>query len=139
MTRIMIFGTFDMIHAGHEDFFRQARELAPDPFLIVSVARDDVVERIKGSRPKHTEDERLATVKAHRLVDEAVLGDEEGYVAHIVAQKPHFIGLGYDQVGEYVELLEEDLRMAGLETKIVRLQPYQPEVFKTSKLSRQDI
>ena len=38
MTRIMVFGTFDMIHAGHEDLFRQARALAKEPYLIVSVA-----------------------------------------------------------------------------------------------------
>jgi glycerol-3-phosphate cytidylyltransferase-like family protein len=69
-------------------------------------------------------------------VDEAVLGDEDGYIAHIVAQNPQIIGLGYDQTGEYVERLEQDLRAAGLETKIVRLQPFQPETFKTSKLAR---
>jgi cytidyltransferase-like protein len=136
MTRIMVFGTFDMIHAGHEDLFRQARALAPDSFLIVSVARDSAVERIKGITPKHSENERLALIAKHELVDEAVLGDEEGYVAHIVAQKPHIIALGYDQIGEYVDNLESDLRAEGLETKIVRLQPYQPDVFKTSKLSR---
>ncbi len=56
MTRIMVFGTFDMIHEGHADLFRQARALASDPYLIVSVARDAVAQRIKGNRPRHSED-----------------------------------------------------------------------------------
>ena len=144
MTRIMVFGTFDMIHAGHEDFFKQARALvnseqsrgAAQPYLTVSVARDSAVQRVKGMRPKHSEEERLNLVKAHPLVDDAILGDEDGYMKHIRANMPDIIALGYDQAGEYVQRLEEDLRAAGLKTQIVRLKPHRPDVFKTSKLSR---
>ena len=134
MTRIMVFGTFDMIHAGHEDLFRQARALAKEPYLIVSVARDEVAERIKGFRPRHAEEERRAMVAAHTLVDEAVLGDVQGYVGHIRANIPDVIALGYDQTGEYVETLDNDLREAGLHARIMRLSAFKPEVYKTSKL-----
>src|SRR3989344_5946032 len=51
MVRIMIFGTFDMLHEGHLDFFRQARSLAAGPHLIVSIARDASVARVKGAPP----------------------------------------------------------------------------------------
>ncbi len=134
MTRIMVFGTFDMIHAGHEDFFRQARSLALDPFLIVSVARDSAVKRIKGVSPRNRENERLAIIAANPLVDKAVLGDEVGYISHIRANAPQIIALGYDQDGEYVERLEEDLRKAGLTVRVERMEPYNPEEYKTSKL-----
>lgn len=134
MVRIMVFGTFDIIHEGHADFFRQARALAPDPFLIVSVARDSSVARIKGIMPHHTETQRVVMVAAHPLVDEAVLGDNIGYINHIVLKRPDMIALGYDQEGEYVHTLEQDLRNAGLGTKVVRLKPYKPEIYKTSKL-----
>jgi cytidyltransferase-like protein len=134
MTRIMVFGTFDMIHAGHENFFGQARALAKDSYLIVSVARDATVLRVKGRAPAQTESERLAKLTAHPLVDEAVLGDSDGYVAHIVKAEPDIIALGYDQTGEYVESLAEDLRAAGIEPTIVRLKPHEPETYKTSKL-----
>jgi cytidyltransferase-like protein len=135
MKKIMVFGTFDMVHPGHEDLFRQARALAPDPHIIVSVARDVVAERIKGFRPHHSEDERRKTVAAHRLVDEAVLGDAEGYIGHIRATMPDIIALGYDQKGEYVERLEKDLKDAGMDTRVVRLEAFKPETYKTSKLS----
>jgi cytidyltransferase-like protein len=134
MTRIMVFGTFDMLHKGHEDFFAQARTLGKDPYLIVSVARDEAAKKVKGSRPQHSEKERLATVSAHSLVDEAVLGDKEGYMAHIISAHPDIIGLGYDQSGEYVEHLAHDLAGAGLATRVVRLKAFEPEHYKTSKL-----
>ncbi|HTR18486.1 MAG TPA: adenylyltransferase/cytidyltransferase family protein [Candidatus Paceibacterota bacterium] len=135
MTRIMVFGTFDMVHAGHEDFFAQARALAKEPHLIVSVARDENVVRIKGKKPRNTADERRALLAAHPLVDEVVLGDEEGYLDHIIAAKPDIIALGYDQHGDYVDRLENDLTKAGLSVKVVRLKALEPERLKTSKLN----
>lgn len=134
MTRIMVFGTFDMIHPGHENLFEQARALAPDPFLVVSVARDSAARRHKGVAPHNTEDMRCETVAKHPLVDRAILGDEEGYIAHIAKEVPDIIALGYDQKGEYVDELESKLKEAGLAPRIVRLEAFQPETFKTSKL-----
>lgn len=134
MTRIMVFGTFEMLHEGHLDFFRQARALASDPHLVVSVARDDAAARVKGARPGKTELERLRLVEACELADEAVLGDKEGYMTHILRIQPDIIALGYDQSGEYVRHLEGDLGSAGLRTQVVRLKPFKPEIYKTSKL-----
>ena len=48
--------------------------------------------------------------------------------------KPDIIALGYDQNGEYVENLAHDLQDIGLRARIVRLKPYKPEIYKTSKL-----
>ncbi len=135
MTRIMVFGTFDIVHAGHEDMFRQARALATEPFLIVSVARDNIVERIKSARPRNSEKARLANVRKNPLVDEVMLGDEGDHIPHIIAAKPSIIALGYDQEGEYVLDLKEKLAAAGITVDIVRLSAYKPEIYKTSKLA----
>ncbi len=134
MTKIMIFGTFDMVHPGHEDFFRQARALAPNPFLVVSIARDSVVLRVKGKASRHSEIERLQVVGAHAAVDHVILGDEVGYMAHIKKVNPDIIALGYDQTGEFVADLRRDLKEAGLSTRIKRTRSHKPEIFKTSKL-----
>ena len=134
MTRIMVFGTFDMIHEGHEALFREARSLAPEPFLIVSIARDASVIRIKGRAPRNGEDARRRHVASHPLVDKAVLGDAIGYIPHIIAEDPHVIALGYDQSGEYVETLARDLVAAGCAPKIARMSAHAPHVYKTSKL-----
>jgi cytidyltransferase-like protein len=134
MARIMVFGTFDMIHQGHADLFRQARALAKEPFLIVSVARDSAVLRHKGQQPRRNERERLEQVQAHPGVDKAILGDEEGFVKHIAFERPDIIALGYDQQGEYVENLEHELAQAGLHPQIARLEAHEPDIYKTSKL-----
>jgi cytidyltransferase-like protein len=134
MTRIMVFGTFDMVHAGHEDLFRQARALSPEPYLIVSIARDASVARIKGAVARRSEKERLAAVSENALVDLAVLGDSDGYIEHIKAASPDIIALGYDQEGEYVRNLARDLASAGLSTQVIRLSAHKPDVYKTSKL-----
>ncbi len=136
MTRVMVFGTFDMIHAGHENLFRQARAMTDEPYLIVSVAREATVRRIKGSAPRIDEQARLAQLTTHPLVDEAVLGDvdDDHYIGHILAARPDLIALGYDQEGEFVDGLADDLKAAGLDTTIVRLQAFEPEKYKTSKL-----
>ena len=134
MVRIMVFGTFDMIHEGHEDMFKQARALAVDPSLIVSVARDSAAKRHRGFAPRNSETVRRELVAAHALVDRAVLGDEKGFLEHIAQESPDIIALGYDQAGEYVDGLEEQLAANKLFPKIVRLQSFHPETFKTSKL-----
>lgn len=135
MTKILVFGTFDIIHPGHESLFEQARSLADDPYLIVSLARDSVAARIKGFAPRHRESERLAALAAHPLVDRAVLGDEIGYLRHVTEEDPDIIALGYDQKGEYVDQLEHDLKRAGMRTRVIRLKPHKPELYKTSKLA----
>jgi len=134
MTRIMVFGTFDMVHEGHVDFFRQARSLAPRPYLIVSIARDAIATRIKGAKPRRSEKERHALLSRNTFVDEVVFGQEDGYIEHIAEAKPDIIALGYDQMGKFVDRLERDLTNAGVRAKVVRLQAFQPEKYKTSKL-----
>jgi FAD synthetase len=130
-TRIMVFGTFDTLHPGHLDFFQQARALAENPYLIVSIARDANVLKIKQRLPDNPELQRLTAVKMCKLVDEAILGNQTGYLEHIKRLRPDIIALGYDQTA-YTTSLPEDLQAAGLATTIVRLQAHRPEIYKTS-------
>lgn len=132
----MVFGTFDMIHAGHVDLFRQARTLADDVHLIVSVARDANVARIKKQRPRNDELRRVGELQKSGYADEVVLSGESDHVPHILSARPDIIALGYDQEGEYVNGLQEMLKKKGLSVRIVRLEPHYPDTFKTSKLIR---
>jgi len=133
--RVMAFGTFDVLHKGHADFFRQARALAGGyglpPFLIVSVARDKNVARIKGQPPLHDERQRLKSVQTNPLVDRAVLGGTGDHVPHIARERPDIIVLGYDQ-RNYIRGLAAALEKRGLSPKIVRLKPFQPHKYKSS-------
>ena len=76
----------------------------------------------------------MAHVAEHPLVDKAMLGDEVGYLKHIMEEKPDIIALGYDQSGEFVDDLEHDLEKEGMSVRVVRLAAHRPDVYKTSKL-----
>jgi FAD synthetase len=131
--KIMVFGTFDGLHKGHLNFFKQARTLAANPYLIVSIARDKNVFKIKGEYPAKNEKARLALVKKSRLANRVILSGLARHVPHIAREKPDLIALGYDQRA-YVKNLKEDLKKAGITAKIVRLKPYKEKIYKNHLL-----
>jgi len=124
--KVMVFGSFDPMHKGHEDFFNQAKKFGD--YLIVVVARDKSIVKLKNHLPRFSEDERLAAVKENKLVDKAVLGNEKNYGAVIEELKPDIIALGYDQ--KIPETLKNTLK----KYKIITLKPYMPEIYKSSKI-----
>lgn len=123
--KVMVFGAFDILHPGHLDFLRQAR--GKGDFLIVSVARDKNVKKVKGVAPVFSEKERLQNMRTLRIVDKAVLGGIDDPSPHIKKENPDVIALGYDQ-GDYIDDLL-DLRI-----KVVRLRPFKPNNYKSSKI-----
>lgn len=131
----MIFGTFDVLHKGHISLFKQARRLSQNPFLIVSVARDVNVKKIKGRMPRLKEALRLQEIKRQPLVDKAVLGGLKNYLGHILKLRPKIIALGYDQT-HYVKDLGHLLTKRGLKVKIKRLKPFKPHIYKSSLVKK---
>jgi FAD synthetase len=134
-TRILVFGTFDVLHKGHIKFFQQARRLSAKPFLIVSVARDINVKLIKGRFPEKREKQRLKEIKKIKIVNQAVLGANKNYLSHIIKTKPQIIALGYDQKS-YTKNLKSQLNKLGLSVKIFRLRPYRPNIYKSSIIKK---
>ncbi len=130
----MGFGTFDGLHLGHLNFFKQARKLSPEGTLIVSIARDKNVFRIKKAWPRLDEKKRFNLVKKSKLVDEVVLAGIKNHITHIKKARPDIIALGYDQKA-YVKNLKKDLKLNGLDVKVVRLKPYKEKVYKNSLIN----
>lgn len=68
-------GCFDIIHPGHIDLLRRARDLGTR--LIVGINSDASVRRIKGSpRPFFSQDDRAAILNGLESVDEVRIFDE---------------------------------------------------------------
>jgi FAD synthetase len=131
-TTVMVFGTFDIFHKGHESFLKQAKKLGDH--LIVVIARDKTVEKVKKQRTVNNEQERLRIIKNSGLADEIIPGNIKNKYAVIQKYKPDVIALGYDQKF-FIDKLEEKLKDFKLsKTKIVRLKPHKPEIYKSSKL-----
>ena len=137
-TKVMVFGTFDGLHEGHINFFQQAKDFIENSFLIVSIARDKNVLRIKGEYPDKNEIERMNLVKKCKLVNKVVLSGIKNHLPHIVKIHPDIIALGYDQE-EYVENLKKDLKNKGILVKIVRLKPYGKNIYKNHLLKKKKL
>ncbi|HEV2106843.1 MAG TPA: PfkB family carbohydrate kinase [Thermomicrobiales bacterium] len=88
-------GVFDLLHAGHVQFLRMARELGD--ILVVGVNSDASVRRLKGkSRPINSERDRLALVAALDVVDHAILFEDDTPASLIRALRPHLHVKGGD-------------------------------------------
>ena len=127
---VMCFGTFDRIHAGHEDYFRQAKELGDE--VIVAVFRDATVVEIKGDLPLNNEGERVRKLNEHPMVDEARLDYASDKYRIIEECKPDIICLGFDQEA-FSDNIDAELSRRGISCNVVRCQMYIPETAKTGR------
>ena len=130
----MAFGTFDLLHPGHKYFLRQAKKQGD--YLIVVIARDTTVKKIKGELPRQNEKQRLKAILSLNLADKVVLGDR-GLNKYRVIEKyrPDIICLGYDQTS-FIDGLKKKIGELKLKTKIIRLKPFQAHKYKTSIIKK---
>ncbi|NHK30199.1 MAG: FAD synthase [Asgard group archaeon] len=125
--RLVVFGTFDIIHPAHLRFLVEARSAANclECELIVVLARDSSINRIKGHPPIFNEEKRLKLMSCLRVVDYAQLGNEGKNPFQIILElQPDHIVLGYDQVANDKPLLDF-IKEFNIEVKIHRLPKFE--------------
>jgi len=115
-------GTFDLLHYGHVYYLTNAKKAGGENSkLIVIVARDKTVEKLKGRKPIIPEDQRRAIVESLKVVDEAILGYEDIDMYKVIEKiKPDIIALGYDKV-ELEKKLKEYIRERSLNIEVIRM------------------
>ena len=130
MKTVLVFGTFDGVHPGHEFFLKEARKLGDR--LVVCLARDTIVEQLKGRPSMRPEIERREGLAENSSVDEVVYGDRElGAYAILELLAPDVIALGYDQLDLKADL-ERWLAENKKQTELVEIQSHNPELYKSS-------
>lgn len=67
MKRVITYGTFDLLHYGHINILRRAKELGD--YLIVVISTDEFNWKEKGKKCYFTYEQRKAMVEAIRYVD----------------------------------------------------------------------
>ena len=130
----MLFGTFDHLHAGHENLFVQAKELSKrltNPLIVAVLARDKTVKQIKGKAPINNEKSRLKNLEETSWSNVVILGEKKDKTKVIRRYRPSIIALGYDQFA-FTHQLEKLIIDLNLDAKIVRLKPYRPDIYKSS-------
>ncbi len=108
MTVVLASGVFDLLHYGHIKFLEEAKRAGgKGTWLVVIVARDETVKRLKGVYPVIPEDQRRAVVEALDVVDEALLGFEDLDLDRVIQQvRPDIIAVGHDQDGILNQILK---------------------------------
>ncbi len=131
MKSVMVFGTFDLLHEGHLYLFKEAKKYGDA--LIVVVARDTSVRKIKGFSPHQNELQRLEKVKACSGVDKALLGYEDDFYKVIEEHKPAVLCFGYDQDKQNIEV---EVKKRKIKAEIITLTAFEPEKFKSSLMRK---
>lgn len=127
---VLAFGTFDILHPGHLFYLSQSKKQGD--ILVVVIARDSTVKRLKGRNPIFRETERLEMVAALKMVDRAVLGDPLHHCRIIEKIRPDILCLGYDQNITTQKLSEQLKRMKIPFQSIKRIGSYRKESQKSS-------
>lgn len=139
-TVVIASGVFDLLHLGHVKFLEEAKKTGGENAeLIVVIARDNTVEKMKGRKPIMSEDQRRALVESLKVVDIAVLGFENLDIGEVITKiKPDIIALGYDQQ-EMIRNVTEYIGKKKLRTRVVKIGKFEEDALDSSSKIRQKI
>ena len=103
-------GTFDLLHAGHMNFFRQIKELFPSCELVVSLNTDEFVESYKGKKPifnyQEREQQLLWCGHVDKIIPNVGGADSKPTILDI---KPTIIAIGQDWLSrDYCKQMQFD-------------------------------
>ena len=137
---VLASGVFDLLHLGHVRFLEDAKRAGgKNAKLVVIVASDATVEKMKGKKPIMSEAQRVALVESLRVVDKSVLGFENVHIGEVILEiKPDVIALGYDQL-EMEDQVQTYVDTHKLPIKIVRIGKFGADNLDSSSKIKQKI
>lgn len=91
--KVFVSGTYDILHAGHIQFFKEAKALGD--YLIVSFCSDLNLLKYKGRRSCMPDDNKKVLLESIRYVDKVVIGTDDGgvwdFVSSFLDEKPDIL------------------------------------------------
>ena len=100
--RVIVNGTFDILHRGHIEMLNFAR--SQGSYLLVAIDSDRQVRELKGeSRPINTQEDRKFQLENLKAVDAVWIFDTQAELEHICKiYKPHLMVKGMDYQGKKI-------------------------------------
>lgn len=136
MIRIFVSGCYDIVHAGHVQFFREARALGDH--LTVSFASAEVLWFHKQRRSSLPDEHKQALIQALGCVDEVVIGRglEEGidFREDFLRIRPHILAVTEDD--KYAPLKRALCAEVGAKYVVLPKTPPQFAPISTSEIVR---
>lgn len=134
MRHIFISGCYDIIHAGHVQFFREAKELGD--FLTVSFASSEVLWLHKQRRSSLPDEHKKGILEALKMIDQVVIGTglDHGldFLEEFRRLKPDVLAVTEDD--QYGDLKRSLCAEVGAEYIVLPKTPPQYEPVSTSQL-----
>ncbi|MEN1967741.1 glycerol-3-phosphate cytidylyltransferase [Lentibacillus sp. N15] len=104
MKKVITYGTFDLLHTGHINILRRAKEYGD--YLIVAISSDEF-NAIKGKKAYYSFEQRKAILEAIRYVDEVIPEDNwEQKVQDVQKHNINTFVMGDDWEGKFDFLSE---------------------------------
>ncbi len=136
MKKVFVSGCYDILHAGHLQFFEEARALGD--YLIVSFASADVLWHHKRRKPSIPDDHKRALLKGLRMIDEVVItnGHKEGldFEEDFLRICPDFLIVTEDD--KYGDIKRELCEQVGAKYTLLPKTPPRFEPVSTSSIVR---
>lgn len=125
--KIFLAGTFDPLHLGHQWLLWNTTKLADK--VVVIVATDKMVRKIRGRSAFFPETERLARLQQEHLPNTKIrLGRKDGdFLQTLQEESPDILLLGFDQKADEI-LIQKKFP----DLEVYRAPKYYPEFFKSS-------
>lgn len=136
MKTIFVSGCYDILHAGHLQFFEEARALGDR--LVVSFASKDVLWEHKQRRPSIPDEHKKALLEAFWMVDEVIIGTDSDigldFKSYFLKTKPDMLVVTEDD--QYEDLKKDLCIQVGAEYHILPKTPPNFKPVSTSELVR---
>ena len=98
MVKVFVSGYYDILHAGHLQFFQEAKHLGDH--LTVCFASDKVLYRHKKRKSSIPQDHKFALLNSIRIIDEVVIGTGTDlgvdFKPHLIELKPDILAVTED-------------------------------------------
>ena len=129
---IMLFGSFDGLHRGHDFLINKAQTFGER--LVIVVAHDITIKNIKKQTPVFNLEQRIQNIQDMYTETTVIPGDRViGTWSPIHTYQPHTIIVGYDQ-NELKKALEDIQKH--YKFKIIQIEPFHPQKYKSSLLRK---
>ncbi len=119
--RVVVWGTFDILHKGHLEFLKHASNFGD---LHVIIVPDKAVYENKGRWPHNTAKIRRTNIEKLACVKGAVIDSVERKLTSLLKIRPNIFCLGYDQDEKWARKALELSNLSDIKLKFVRLHEY---------------
>ncbi len=93
MKKVFVSGTYDILHAGHIQFFKEAKALGD--YLIVSFCSSKNLLLYKGRTSAIPDDNKKILLESIRYIDKVVIGSDDGgvwdFIKSFIIEKPDIL------------------------------------------------